>query len=225
MSRFCLLDVSAQEEYRNREVIVISTRLPTLHNAVREELLRRTAPERQVHVMGVEGMAVVLATRWGVDLERTLLAALLHDIAKPLPASELRERLESCVAVAPSEDDRRFPAVWHGLVAAQEAHERYGVDDPEVLEAIAWHSTGAAKMASIGLTLYVADFIEPSRSWEGVEAVRQRLSTLPLLEATFEVATMKVERLRTEKKLVHPRTLEMLDWLYQTLAQGAPHRA
>lgn len=196
-----------------------------MHSAIREELLRRTAPERQVHVMGVEGMVVVLASKWGVDLEKALLAALLHDIAKPLALSELRERLENCHVVPPSEDDRRFTAVWHGIVAAQEAADRYGVDDRDVLEAIAWHSTGAVRMGSIGLTLYVADFIEPSRCWEGVEQARQRLSRLPLLEATFEVATMKVERLRAEKKMVHPRTLEMLDWLYQTLTKGSPYRA
>lgn len=187
--------------------------------------MRRTAPDRQVHVMGVEGMAVVLARRWDVDLDRTLLAALLHDLVKPLPPSELRERLDGCVVVAPTEDDRRFPAVWHGIVAAQEAADRYAVADREVLEAIAWHSTGAVRLGAIGLTLYVADFIEPSRSWEGVEQVRQRLAQLPLLEAAFEVATLKVERLRAEKKLVHPRTLEMLDWLYQTLTKGSSYRA
>ena len=203
----------------------ISTSLQSLHCAVRDELLRRTAPERQVHVMGVEGMAVVLARRWGVDLEKTLLAALLHDLAKPLPLSELRERLDGCRTIPPTEEDRRFSAVWHGIVAAQEAADRFGVDDRDVLEAIAWHSTGAAGMAPIGLTLYVADYIEPSRSWHGVEQARQRLSHLPLLEATFEVATMKVERLKADTKPVHPRTLEMLDWLYQTLTKGSPYRA
>jgi len=184
-----------------------------LVSAIRRELLERTPPKRLPHVMGVEGMAVCLAVRWGVDADRLLLAALLHDLAKSWPKKKQREMLEGCVLFPPDAEDLEHPAIWHGLLAAQEARDRYGIEDDEILEAVAFHPTGAPRMRAVGLTLYVADFIEPSRSWPGADAVRAEVLRGDLREAILRIAPHKVRFLQEKGRALHPRTVEMAEWL------------
>ena len=55
----------------------------------REELLEKIAgqmsPKRFKHVLGVEKAALSLAERYGCNLDKAGLAALLHDYAKECP--------------------------------------------------------------------------------------------------------------------------------------------
>lgn len=193
---------------------------PHLLAAIRQELLARTPSSRVPHVMGVEGMAVVLARRWGVEVERTLLAALLHDLAKALAPEVQRERLAACTVVPPTPEDWECAPVWHGLLAAQEAHDVYGVTDRDVLEAVAWHSTGAPDLGDVGLVLYVADFLEPSRNWPAAPEHRRRLTALPLTAAALEVARHKLQSLLKKGRVAHPRTHELRRWLESRLEKG-----
>jgi len=172
------------------------------------------------HVLGVEGMAVVLARRWGIDPERCLLAALLHDLVKPFPKDQQREMLALCRAVPPTAEDQRHPSIWHGLIAAQEAMERWGIADREILEAVAHHSTGRRGLGEVGLVLYVADFTEPSRNWPGVEEARATILAQGLREAARDVARRKLERLKDRGREAHSLSREMADWLNADARKG-----
>ncbi len=198
---------------------------PELVSSLRGELIARTPAHRLTHVLGVEGMAVVLAARHGMETARVHLAALLHDIAKSLPPNVLRERLDGCTVVVPTEEDRHHPQVWHGFVGAQEAHDRYGVKDLDVLEAVAYHPTGKAGLGETGLVLFTADFLEPSRRWNGVEEVRRRLMSESLAEAAHEVARLKLNHLAAAGKPLHSRTQDMADWLQSLVEKGPATRA
>lgn len=176
-------------------------------------LLARTPSVRIPHVLGVEGMAVVLARRWGIDPGRCILAALLHDLVKPFPKDRQREMLALCRAVPPTAEDHRHPSIWHGLIAAQEAMERWGISDTDVLEAVAHHSTGRRGMGDVGLVLYVADFTEPSRNWPGVEEARTAILAGDLRAAARDVARRKLVRLKERGKDAHSLSQEMADWL------------
>jgi nicotinate-nucleotide adenylyltransferase len=50
----------------------------------------------------------------------------------------------------------------------------YGECD-EVCEAIKWHTTGQADMTLLEKILYIADYIEPTRSFPGVEKLRKKV--------------------------------------------------
>ncbi|MDK2972758.1 MAG: hypothetical protein PWP23_2513 [Candidatus Sumerlaeota bacterium] len=165
-------------------------------------------------------MVVLLARQWGVDVGRCLLAGLLHDLGKPYAKSAQREKLDGCTAVPPTRDDFECAPVWHGLISAQEGRAVYGVEDREVLEAVAYHSTGAPNLGDVGLVLYVSDFAEPSRNWAGVEQIRAHLRSLTLKEAAAEVARLKQERLDKKGQPAHPRTHAMYEWLQSSLKKG-----
>ena len=165
-------------------------------------------------------MSVALARRWGIDLERVLLAALLHDLAKPYPKDVQRKMLEKVVVFPLTDEDREHSPVWHGLVAAQEARDRYGIEDAEVLEAVAFHPTGRPGMGAVGMAVYVADFIEPSRDWPGVVPFRREIGCRDMLGAARLVAEGKLNNLKQKRRVMHSRTRAMLEWLDSKNGKG-----
>lgn len=117
---------------------------------------------RFVHTMGVACTASALAMRYGEDMERAELAGLLHDCAKCLPLARMQElcRHSFLPVRAPERED---PALLHAKAGAALAELEYGVSDREILEAIAWHTTGRPAMSSLEKTIFIADYIEPGR--------------------------------------------------------------
>lgn len=122
----------------------------------------RLKPLRYEHSLGVADTAMCLACRWGADIEKAYLAGLLHDWAKALPESE-QEKLcrKKCPEVLLQSPDS--PAVWHGPLAAALLPEELGVRDPEILSAIACHTTGKPGMSLLDKIVFLADYIEPGR--------------------------------------------------------------
>jgi predicted HD superfamily hydrolase involved in NAD metabolism len=193
-----------------------------LVTALRADLLARTPAKRASHVMGVEGMSVVLSRRWGVDPDRLLVAALLHDLTKATPHEEQLRLLDAARVVVPDEEDRAIPAVWHGYTAAQEGYDRLGIRDAGILRAVAYHSTGSPELDEVGLALYVADATEPSRHWDGVDVLRREVlacETLP--RAAHCVALTKSRHVNNRNRREHPRTQAMIASLSR---QTIPHK-
>lgn len=163
--------------------------------------------------MGVEGLSIALAKQWGIDPEKALLAALLHDIAKSEPYDRQEQLATESKHFQPTQEDMQLPAMWHGLAAARIAAAEYGINDLEILEAVAWHTTGNKKYGRLGMMLYVADFLEPTRDFDGVETYRRDILNLPLKEATLRVTDLKLNNVRNRNKQTHSRTIAMKEWL------------
>ena len=125
------------------------------------------------HVLGTEEEAIRLAQFYGADTEKARRAALLHDCTKRLG---LEEHLALCEAYGLEVDEleKTSPNLLHSKTAAAIAKNVYGECD-EVCEAIKWHTTGKADMTLLEKILYIADYIEPTRSFPGVEKLRKRV--------------------------------------------------
>lgn len=52
------------------------------------------------------------------------------------------------------------------------AEREFGISDPDILNAITYHTTGRPQMSRLEKIIYLADFIEPSRTFRDVELVR-----------------------------------------------------
>ena len=59
----------------------------------------------------------------------------------------------------------------HAITGAEFARENFGVDG-EIESAIRYHTTGRAGMSKLEMIIYLADYIEPTRSFDGVKEVR-----------------------------------------------------
>jgi len=127
--------------------------------------------KRIAHVHGCEYEAVRLAKRWGADTETAAEAAILHDITKK---RKYPEQLRLCQKYDIVNDigELENPAILHAKTGAAFAREHYGVSD-EVFCAIRWHTTAKPDMSMMEKILYLADYIEPTRDFPGVERLRE----------------------------------------------------
>lgn len=185
----------------------------SLAGNIRNRLADRLPGRRFAHVMGVEGLAVALGHQWGIDAEKLMLAALLHDYMKAEKKEVLRGLLDTIEDFPVTDEDYLHDNLWHGQVAAQVAKDEFGVKDREILEAIYFHTTGRAGLGPVGLALYVADTLEPTRTFPGVEQARRRILPLTLEQAALEVSAIKLDLLLQKKHPIHSLTLGMKEWL------------
>ena len=163
-------------------------------------------PERYGHVLSVRELALDLAKKYGADLRKVNLAALLHDCAKWMRTSEQYEAAANH-EIQLDEVERHNPSLLHALIGVEFAVSHFGVDNPEILSAIRIHTTGSGKMTLIDKILYVADFAEPKRNHAEAHAVRE-LAYQDLNKAVFEVSCYKIEHLLAKGVLIHPHTID-----------------
>ncbi|MBQ1820820.1 MAG: nicotinate (nicotinamide) nucleotide adenylyltransferase [Clostridia bacterium] len=170
-----------------------------------ERLHRELKPQRMEHTAYVIETAIALAARFGADPKKARLAALLHDCAKYLPEGLLLPYADTEPPMMP---------ILHAPAGADYAKEVYGVSDPEVLEAIRLHTTGDANMTLLDKIIYLADMIEPSRSFEGVDEIRNastpdEMMRLALLRSIWYI--------KENGSQIHPATLRALHDLGGTM--------
>lgn len=129
---------------------------------IRKNLKNKLDPGRYEHTLGVCYTCQALAMRYDCDLHKAELAGLLHDCAKRFDNETM---LKKCRKrnIPVTESELRDPSLLHAKLGAWYAQEKYGVEDEEILSAIACHTTGKCSMSLLDKILYVADYIEPGR--------------------------------------------------------------
>ena len=132
-----------------------------LARRVRENLGQE---HRYAHSLRVARCAELLARRHGVDPRKARLAGLLHDLARlHTPAQLIAESEARGFTI--NQVEREHPVLLHARLGAALARERFGVEDAEVLSAIAKHTTGAEEMSPLDSVVYLADSLEPARKF------------------------------------------------------------
>ena len=170
--------------------------------------------KRHAHILGVAETAVDLARRWGEDEDLAFRAGVLHDCTKYL---SLEEHLNICEKYAMELDgmERESAKLLHSKTGAALAKYLYGQGD-EVYWAIYWHTTGKADMRALEKIIYLADYMEPNRKFDGVEELR-RLCYEDLDEALLLGGRISIEDLDQRGVPIHKNTQAAMDWL---LAHG-----
>ena len=162
------------------------------------------------HVLGTEQEAVRLAVRYGGDIDKARRAALLHDCTKRL---RLSEQLALCeqYGIETDEMEKQSAALLHSKTAAAIAEHVFG-ETEEVCSAIRFHTTGRPNMTKLEKILYIADYIEPSRDFPGVDDLRKRVyedldaGVLMGMEQTIALMQRRGEP-------IHPNTTQAKDAL------------
>ncbi|MBQ2072598.1 MAG: bis(5'-nucleosyl)-tetraphosphatase (symmetrical) YqeK [Oscillospiraceae bacterium] len=137
---------------------------------LREQAYAMLSEKRIAHVAGCESEAISLARRWGEDPELAAEAGILHDITKRLSP---KEQLHLCKKydIICDDAERNTPSLLHAKTGAALARDRFGVPDA-VYDAIRWHTTGKPDMTLLEKIIYLADYIEPTRDFPGVDRLR-----------------------------------------------------
>lgn len=174
-------------------------------------LARPWLKERRIkHVEGCRAEAVRLAQRWGADPLDAENAAILHDITKKLSVEEQLRLCENC-GIIPSNFEQDYEEVLHAFSGAAAAWTLFGVSEA-VRDAIRWHTTGKADMSLLEKVIWLADYIEPTRDFPGVDAVRQ-LACRDLDRALRLAMSGSLAWLEQKGAKAHPATREALSFL------------
>ena len=154
--------------------------------SIREELKASLKPGRYEHSLSVSFTCMALAMRYGYDLDKAELAGLLHDCAKCYDNNSIIAACRNS-GMELTEGELQAPSIIHSRLGARMAEEKFGVNDPEILSAIACHTTGKPDMSLLDKILYIADYIEPRRyKIKDLPAIR-RLAFEDLDEALFQI--------------------------------------
>lgn len=140
---------------------------------LRKELQKELKPDRFDHTLGVAYTAANMAFVHGADVEKALIAGMLHDCAKCL-SHEDQIRICEKNKIDITDVERRNHSLLHAKVGMYLARTKYDVYDTEILNAIRWHTTGKEDMSLLEKIVYIADFIEPNRKpLEGMDTIRK----------------------------------------------------
>lgn len=173
--------------------------------------------ERYEHTLGVMYTTGAMAMRYHVDLEKALIAGLLHDCAKGL-SSDKKLKLCEKYQLTVSESERKNPGLLHAKLGAYIAKTKYGIDDMEIVDAIAYHTTGRPEMTLLDKIVYIADYIEPNRNEApNLDEVRA-LAFQDIDTCLYVILKDSLAYLETKNEVVDPRTEQTYQY-YKKLLQ------
>lgn len=166
---------------------------------------------RYDHSLGVMYTAAALAMRYGAEVNRCMIAGLLHDCAKCLSS---KEKIEACEKynLPISAVERRNPGLLHAKLGAYYMETVYQIDDRALLDAVTYHSTGRPEMTLYDKIIYIADYIEPHRNKApDLEKVR-RLAFTDLEDCLYEILKGTLRYLADQENAIDPMTRQTYEY-------------
>lgn len=131
----------------------------------------RLSKERFYHTACVAKAAEQLAGRHGVDVQKALVAAWLHDILKEADPRDLLQRIKGSDIMNASQI-MRIPSVWHAYAGGLYVGRELGLED-DIANAVMMHTTGRAGMTALEKVILLADYTSADRTFKGVDEVRE----------------------------------------------------
>lgn len=189
----------------NEELIYQKNYVPFTRAELIDAVSESITGSRFEHVLRVEKKAIELAQKYDADVEKASITGLLHDYAKQRSDSEFIKYINE-LELDPQLLDYGS-AIWHGVVGAEIVKNELKIYDEEILNAIRRHTVGAPYMTLIDQIVFMADYIEDGRDFEGVE--QARLITEQSLQkgVTFQMKST-LAYLIAGNKPVFPATIE-----------------
>ncbi|MEB3280407.1 MAG: bis(5'-nucleosyl)-tetraphosphatase (symmetrical) YqeK [Lyngbya sp.] len=207
--------MTSTEPWQNSAHSLIS---PDLREQVLNWLDDHVPPSRIKHILGVEQMALDLAHCHQLDAASAQMAGLMHDLAKYFHPQMLLQR--AMAEKIPLDDIlRSHPHLLHADVSAVIAREEFGIEDTEVLAAIANHTLGQPEMSPISCVVFLADTLEPGRGeTPELEALRS-LCFENLEGAVWKTCDYTLNYLMKSAQVIHPRVILTRNWAIATASK------
>lgn len=173
---------------------------------LRDTLVSRLGPASAEHCLRVAAAAERIAEAYGVDRETARTAGLLHDWSRDLSDEDLlAEADRHSLPIDPVDVAR--PYLLHARAAAADLREsRPGIPE-DVLGAVEAHTLGAEAPSDVDKVVYVADMVEPARSFRGADDLRAAVGEVTLDELYAMACATTLVHLVESRRLIHPQTV------------------
>lgn len=146
-----------------------------IHSIDKNQILnivkQNTSDSRFEHTLRVADLATKLAHHYKVDADKTWLAAVLHDLEKNISLEE-NDDLVNLYGL-----DKKYLGnknLSHSKLAAAVSRDKLGIDDEDILNAIAFHTTGRSDMSMLEKIIFVADTCEEGRTYKEAALLREK---------------------------------------------------
>lgn len=146
-----------------------------IHSIDKNQILnivkQNTSESRFEHTLRVADLATKLAHHYKVDADKTWLAAVLHDLKKNISLEE-NDDLVNLYGL-----DKKYLGnknLSHSKLAAAVSRDKLGIDDEDILNAIAFHTTGRSDMSMLEKIIFVADTCEEGRTYKEAALLREK---------------------------------------------------
>ncbi len=159
------------------------------------------------HSQDTADTAAVIARTYGLNEEHARIAGLLHDWARENGGEALLLEARS-LGIPVSDVDQAVPYLLHAHVGAKGVQSHFPGIPEEIVGAIERHTVGGGQMSALDKAVYVADMIEPGRTFDGVVELRELLGVVTLDELFAGAYEMTMRHLVAGRKRIHPATVE-----------------
>lgn len=182
---------------------------------IKNKLKTELSQKRFIHSLNVMETAIKLASKYlPDDIERVAVAALLHDLARDL---SIEEMLKICNKYNIEYDDTMLhPALLHASVGAEIAKIHYGINDPDIISAIRFHTVAKEDMTIMEKIVFIADYIEPGRSYPEADIVRE-ISEHNIDKAVLTILNQTINYLILKGSLIHINAVNARNFLIKEL--------
>lgn len=183
---------------------------------LKKKLRHHLDKERYEHTLGVMYTAAALAMAYHIDIEKALLAGLLHDCAKCISADK---KITLCKkhGLSINDAEKRNPGLLHAKLGAYIASAKYKIEDQEVLDAICYHTTGRPNMTLLDKIIYIADYIEPNRCEAPNLEDARRLAFVDIDACLYMILKDSLEYLKTKSEVVDPMTEQTYNYYQEEI--------
>lgn len=182
---------------------------------IKKYLAENLSDKRFIHSLNVAEEAVKLAKKYDENIYKAYIAGLLHDCAKEIPNSQ---KILMCNEYGMKLDRvlARQPDLTHSFLAAQIAHYKFSVNDTDILHAISYHTTGKKRMSMLEKIIYIADCIEPNRTYEQIKYLRE-LAYENINKAVAYTLKVTMAKNKEGGRIIHPLSLEAFQFYKSNL--------
>lgn len=179
---------------------------------IKNYLKNKLSEKRYKHSLGVADEAVKLAAHYYADKDKAYLAGLVHDAAKETKNAEAKSLLKDRYGLTLDPITENTHKLLHGPLGACIAQSEFGINDPEILDAVKYHTTAKANMGLLTKIIYIADYIEPNRDFDGVEELRA-LAYEDIDKAILLGIDFTIGELLERGSMFHPDTVHARNYI------------
>ncbi len=168
------------------------------------------------HMEKVVEMALFLNEHFDfkVPEEKIKIAGILHDYTKELTFEESIKIVERYLSGKALEEAKKAKSVIHSITAYYVVKDELGINDEEIRKAILYHTTGAPKMTKLEELIFVADAIENTRTYTGVEELREAVLK-DFYQGLLLIVETTLNHLKEKGWYINPKTIDTYNYYWR----------
>lgn len=189
--------------------------------AIQQKMSEVLMPDRFRHTIGVANTAACLAMRYGSNVLDAYLAGLLHDCGKDVKYNA-SNYIEYAVkyGLELSEVEKENVQLIHAKLGGYLSKAEYNISNPDIINAVTYHTTGRPGMSLLEKIIYIADYIEPGRyKQKNLDYVRN-IAFSDIDRCMYKILSDTIEHLNEKKYVIDEATIITYNYFKKLLGEN-----